>query len=327
MARPLRVEFEGAWYHVMNRGANRRPVFLSPIHRRFFLKLLQDISEIFLVEIHAFCLMTDHYHLLVRTPVAGLSRAMRHLDGVYTQRFNRQTDSDGPLFRGRFKSIIVGSDVYQLQVSRYIHLNPVQAGIVEQPENYRYSSYGAYVGIRPAPAWLHTSATLHRFGSDKPMRRYRQFVETGIDKETEGFYDRVRLEPVFGDTEFKEEIRRQARMLRRNEDREISDARRLEPRPRLSTIVEAVCTFFNIEPGRLKSRTKAGRHELSARSVAVYLGRYDGGCQLAEVALVLGYRSYSGAAMALTRLRARLDEPRVRHTLQEIRALMYKVKT
>ena len=98
-------------------------------HRIVFLNLLSEIHRRYRVEIHCYCLMDNHYHLLIRTPLANLSRAMRHLDGIYTQRFNRQTRTDGPLFRGRYKSILVECDNYLLQLSRYIHLNPVQAKI------------------------------------------------------------------------------------------------------------------------------------------------------------------------------------------------------
>ena len=134
MARPLRIEYPGAWYHVMNRGVDRQPIFLHDAHRESFLSLLSDISRSYQVEIHAYCLMNNHYHLLVRTPLGNISRAMRHLNGVYTQRFNSMEKRDGSLFRGRFKAILVEADEYLLRLSRYIHLNPVAAKLVKRAQ-------------------------------------------------------------------------------------------------------------------------------------------------------------------------------------------------
>lgn len=116
MPRPLRIEYEGAWYHVMNRGANHQNIFHTNEHRKLFLELLTEINQQFYVELHSFCLMDNHYHLLIHTPFANLSKAMRYLDGVYTQRINRMMNRDGPLFRGRYKSILIEEDTYLLQV-------------------------------------------------------------------------------------------------------------------------------------------------------------------------------------------------------------------
>ncbi len=128
----------------MNRGLPYHDVFPQNKHRDMFLDLLDEISQMFSVEIHGYCLMDDHYHLLIHTPLGSLGRAMRHLNGVYTQRFNRLESLDGPLFRGRYKAILVEADNYLLQVSRYIHLNPLVAKITRKLEKYRWSSYPAY---------------------------------------------------------------------------------------------------------------------------------------------------------------------------------------
>src|SRR5438132_2071692 len=105
MARPLRIEYEGAWYHVMNRGISHQAIYKTIDHRRMFLDLLAEISSKFFVEIHAYCLMENHYHLLLRTPFSNLGKAMRHLDGVYTRRYNISEGRDGPIFRGRYHAI------------------------------------------------------------------------------------------------------------------------------------------------------------------------------------------------------------------------------
>ena len=118
MARPLRIEYPGAWYHVMNRGAGRKKIFNATPHYELFLTLLEEVSERFGAEIHAYCLMGNHYHLLLHTPEGNLQRSMRHLNGVYTQRYNRMRGTDGPLFRGRYKAIVVDADHYLLHLSR-----------------------------------------------------------------------------------------------------------------------------------------------------------------------------------------------------------------
>jgi putative transposase len=135
------------------------------------VSLLGDIATTFGVEVHAYCLMNNHYHLLLQTPRGNLSRALRHLNGVYTQRFNRAHGTDGPLFRGRFKAILVDADTYLAALSRYIHLNPVTAGVATQPEHYPWSSYPAYLGDVAPPQWLHLQPTLGTFGARGARRR------------------------------------------------------------------------------------------------------------------------------------------------------------
>src|SRR6056297_699146 len=154
MARPLRIEFEGAWYHVMNRGAARRDVFVSDTQRERFIQLLADLVDRFGIATHAYCLMGNHYHLLLHTPLGNLGRGMRHLNGVYTQFFNRDQGRDGALFRGRYKAILVDADAYLLHLSSYIHRNPLEAGMVECLTNYPWSSYAAYAGQTKPPPWL-----------------------------------------------------------------------------------------------------------------------------------------------------------------------------
>lgn len=328
MARPLRVEFEGAWYHVMNRGAGHRRIFLTHADRTRFLRLLGEASEIFGLETHTYCLMDNHYHLLVCTPDAGLSRAMRHLNGVYAQYFNRRNQRDGPLFRGRYAAFLVGSDAYRLQASRYIHLNPVDAGIVRRPEAYPHSSYRAYLEPSAAPAWLVTSTLLGQFGPFDAGREYRRFIEQGIDEETREFHEAERMEPVFGDDSFKTAVRARVEAARRHAEREIPDARRLRSRPNLTAITHAAAAAFGVDTSTLTSATHARGSTIAlARLTALYLARHEGGMSLASIAAALGYRSYNAASTALTRFRRRLNESDLHAGLQRARSLLYKVET
>jgi len=153
MPRPHRIEYHDAYYHVMNRGRGYQRIFHTPPYYNAFLTTLADAHERFGVMIHGYCLMGNHYHLLLQTPHGNLGRAMRHINGVYTQRYNRLKQTDGPLFRGRYKAILVDEDNYLLQLSRYIHRNPVETKppLVKSLDTYPWSSYPAYINHTKGP--------------------------------------------------------------------------------------------------------------------------------------------------------------------------------
>jgi len=184
VARPLRLEFSGAVYHVTARGNERRSIFLGAADgdRAAFLEVLGATCERFNWLVHAYCLMTNHYHLLVETPDANLSKGMRQLNGVFTQYVNRTHARVGHLFQGRFKAILMERESYLLELSRYVVLNPVRAGLVVAPSDWPWSSYRATVGEAPAPVWLETDAVLRAFADERTTAvvGYRRFVAEGI---------------------------------------------------------------------------------------------------------------------------------------------------
>ena len=155
MARPLRIEYANAWYHILNRGRRGELIFADTYDYIGFIDLLIDTSEQWNLSVAAYCLMPNHYHLLVQTPDANISRCMRHIDGVYTQRFNRRHECDGPLFRGRYKSILVEADSYLLTLIRYIHRNPLKAGLTDKLDHYQWSSHRGYLSKAEKWNWLH----------------------------------------------------------------------------------------------------------------------------------------------------------------------------
>jgi REP element-mobilizing transposase RayT len=167
MARPLRIEFAGALYHVTSRGNERRAIFFSDDDRLAFLGILADVVDRFNWLCHAYCLMTNHYHLLVETADANLSKGMRQLNGVYTQYVNRTHQRVGHLFQGRFKGILVQRDSYLLELARYIVLNPVRAGMVSHPADWPWSSYRGTVGLEEPPAFLTTDWVVSAFGQER----------------------------------------------------------------------------------------------------------------------------------------------------------------
>ena len=158
MSRPLRIEFPGAIYHVTSRGDRREPIFEDDDDRVNFLAVIAQAMSRFDAVALAYCLMGNHYHFVIHTRQANLSRLMRHINGVYTQIYNRRHRKVGHLFQGRFKAILVDQDAYLLEVCRYVDLNPVRARMVRQPAQWAWSSYLAHTQLQPVPDWLDTPA-------------------------------------------------------------------------------------------------------------------------------------------------------------------------
>lgn len=182
MARPLRIEFEGALYHVMARGNARTDIFLDEVDRRIFVENLGRVCERFHWLVWAWCLMSNHYHLLVETLQATLSRGMREVNGVYTQAFNRRHDRVGHVLQGRYKAVLVEKDSQLLELSRYVVLNPVRAGIAWTANDWTWSSYRSVMGKAAIPQWLAVERTLSLFHHQRaPARRaYARFVAAGV---------------------------------------------------------------------------------------------------------------------------------------------------
>ncbi len=184
MARPLRLEFSGALYHVTSRGDGREDIYLSDDDRRDWLKVLGQVCTRFNWVCHAYCQMTNHYHLLIETPDANLSKGMRQLNGVYTQLFNRKHGRVGHVFQGRFKAILVEKDSYLLELARYVVLNPLRAKMVRRLEQWAWSSYRATCGQVQKPEWLQTDFLLSLLAQSAVHRarviaKYVAFVHEG----------------------------------------------------------------------------------------------------------------------------------------------------
>lgn len=186
MARPLRIEYAGALYHVTSRGNRQMNIYENDGDRVLFVEVLISVVAQFKWNCHAYCLMSNHYHLLIETPEGNLCSGMRQLNQVYTQRYNRAHRSVGHMFQGRFKAILVEKESHLLEVCRYVVLNPIRAGMVAHPRQWRWSSYQPTAGLRKSPAWLRTQWVLAQFGKrlKSAQRAYRQFVREGIGEES-----------------------------------------------------------------------------------------------------------------------------------------------
>ena len=184
MARPLRLEFPGALYHVTSRGDRREPIYEGDADRHAFLRTLDEVCDTYNWVCHAYCLMGNHYHLVIETPEGNLSKGMRQLNGVYTQTFNRLHCRVGHVFQGRYKAILVEKEGYLLELARYVVLNPVRAGIVKTPLEWLWSSYRATLGYPASLDALRTDWLLSTFAGRRAeaVGRYRAFVAAGVNQ-------------------------------------------------------------------------------------------------------------------------------------------------
>ena len=269
MARPLRIEFPGAVYHITARGNARQPIFLDDSDREFFLELVSSVVARFNWLCHAYCLMGNHYHLLIETPEGNLSRGMRQLNGVYTQLFNRRHKRVGHLFQGRYKALVVDKDAYLLSLCRYVVLNPVRVGLVQRPEEWPWSSYRATIGKGKGVSFLESKWILAQFGGGRreSTRRYRAFVFEGIDGASP--WSALKGQIFLGSQGFIEKL---SGLLKGKERiKEIPKTQRYVTRPSLREL-------FKEERIRDKgSRDKAvykahSHHGYTLREIAEYLG-------------------------------------------------------
>ena len=208
MARPLRLEFAHGLYHVTSRGDGREDIYREDADRELFLEVLSDTVDRFNWMIHAYCLMGNHYHLLIETPDGNLSKGMRQLNGVYTQRFNRKHQRVGHVFQGRYKAIIVQKDSYLLELARYIVLNPVRAEMVRSARDWPWSSYRATADMAAPPDWLTMDIILAQFGQKRGLAvaAYRSFVAAG--KNQPSLWAKLKNQIYLGTDAFVEKMRR-----------------------------------------------------------------------------------------------------------------------
>ncbi|WP_367268239.1 transposase, partial [uncultured Thiohalocapsa sp.] len=236
MARPLRIEFPGALYHVTSRGDRREPIYEDDADREQFLATLAEVVERYNWLCHAYCLMTNHYHLLVETVDGNLSKGMRQLNGVFTQSSNRRHGRQGHLFQGRFKGILVDKDSYLLELSRYVVLNPVRAGMVTAPEQWCWSSYRVTAGESAPPGWLETDFVLGQFAEDREraQARYKRFVLEGLGRNV---WQNLRQQVYLGDETFVEKM--QALASIQGDRLSVPKIQRRPPPPTLADIAAA----------------------------------------------------------------------------------------
>jgi len=311
MARPLRIEFPGAFYHVTSRGNERKAIFRSQRDREKFISYLESAIVRYGAIIHVYCLMDNHYHLLVETPSGNLSQIMQHINGAYTTYFNVKRQRSGHLFQGRYKAILIDVDEYAKELSRYIHLNPVRAGAVGTPGKYRWSSYVYYADRRNCPEWLVTDFILGYFSEKASVarKRYRDFVESLVGQEYESPLDHVAHSTFLGGVDFINEIK-DTYLKRKKPDRNLPVLRELSSRPGLDQIEDAVELVIGSDTALL-------------RQIKLYFCHRYSGKKLNEIGARFGI-SDSGVSQSSHRISDRLELDRaLRSKVRRIKKRLY----
>jgi REP element-mobilizing transposase RayT len=241
MTRPLRIEYPGAFYHITSRGNERKDIFKSLRDREKFLSYLESATKRYGAVIHAYCLMDSHYHLFIETPLGNLSKIIHHINGAYTNYYNKRLERAGHLFQGRYKAILVEADAYAKELSRYIHLNPVRAGMADNPEEYPWSSCRYYISNEKTPGWLKRDLVLNCFSS-KPgtaIKMYKEFVNRLSGQKYESPLTGLSHNIMLVSKEFVNEIKE--RYLREKKaDRNLPVLKKLSEMPDLEMIEQVV---------------------------------------------------------------------------------------
>jgi putative transposase len=292
MARPLRIEYPGAFYHVLNRGHRQEPIVLDSRDRERFLLDVGRMAELFRVLIHGYCLMTNHYHLILETPEGNLSRAVQWLNVSYATYYNRRHQCAGHLFQGRFKAILVDAGTYLDALSRYVHLNPVRAGLTSRAWDYEWSSCRYFVRAGKGPAWLEVNRILAGFGRTSTLarRRYTAFLS---DAEARDPMENVVAGSLLGAEPFIRWVK-DTFLSARQRNREIPDLKMLQASVALNAVVRRTAEHLGVKPEQVLA---AGRKQNYARDLAIYLSRELTGLSCCELGRQFG--AVSGAAITM----------------------------
>ena len=323
MSRPLRIEYENAFYHVMNRGRGHENTFLSDDDFKYFLYCIEQASLRFNIEVHSYCLMTNHYHLLIKTPDANLGRAMKHINGLYTQYFNRAHNIDGALFRGRYKAVLVDADNYLLHVSRYIHRNPIETStpMVDDLAKYKWSSYSSFIKRGATPKWLVRDFIFSLQGKKRQYAAYKQFVEYENNEEISAFYSSKKLLSVLGCDNFIENIKDY--IAKSNSERKL-----VSKKHSADDVISYIAKHFSVEVDDIVMAKKGRKEKNLPRWFAIKLCQDLTELNLQALADIFNVKHYSAISKTVCRLNAlMIENKKVKLQLEELRGcLMSEVK-
>jgi REP element-mobilizing transposase RayT len=290
----------------MNRGRRGDAIFEDKQDYSMFTELLQETSEMWNIRISAYCLMPNHYHMLLQTPEANISRSMRHLNGVYTQRYNSRHRYDGQLFRGRYKSILIDTDSYLLQAVRYIHRNPFEAGITEKMDSYPWSSHQGYISVAKKWDWLYKGRILSMLSKNRKdwLRNYRKWVSVEERGEVSEKLGGKKWPVCLGPQTFIDRIKEQYGKEKINRD--VPSSRVLLPD--YKRIIEEVCKAYGTKPTEVLKMQRGKMNE--ARNAAIYLSKKLRRDTLKEAGLQFGIKNDSTVSSVIERVRKRLENDR-----------------
>lgn len=305
MARPLRIEYEGAFYHVTCRGNERKKIYFGRSDYDKFRSYLKDAQAKYGYVLHGYVLMPNHYHLLIETPEANLSKCMHFINGSYTNYINKKRKRSGHLFQGRYKGIVLDRDEYLLELSRYIHLNPVRANVVKKPEDYLYSSFKSFIS-RKQDDIVYRDLILEMISRAKrdAGRRYKAFVEQGLTETLEDPLKEVYAGSILGRKSFiKEALGR----LREGilEKQEISYRRQLRASHGSEEIIGFILKHYKIPRGDLSGIRG------QPRKLIIYMLKKYTGITNKQIGELFGELSYSAVAKVLERFSADMEKDRL----------------
>ena len=317
MARPLRIEYEGACYHVINRGNHRETVFQNDADCRMFLERLAYFAELYRVTIYSYCLMPNHFHLFLKTEHANLGKFMQSFLTSFTVTINRKYTKSGHLFQGRYKAVLVESELHKNRLSRYIHLNPVKLKghktlsddtLIERLNDYKWSSYPYYIGLKKKPAWLNRRFVLSSWGKNpnKKIENYRNYVNQGI--KTDNTEEVKVKQQILGSSQFREEIfekylKQDLTDIDTREQPVLASLNSFDPQ----LVISAVKAYYKLKD--IKQITVRQGSDRQARKVAIYLTSYY--CRRRESLTTLA-KSFglkiSGYSSAVEKMKSIVDE-------------------
>ena len=322
MGRPFRIEFKNAVYHITSRGNERKKIYRDDGDKEKFLGLLEDYKNRYNFLIHCFVLMDNHYHLVIETLRPNLIKIMHGLNSGYTGYFNKKYKRSGHLFQGRYKAIIVDKENYLLELSRYVHLNPLRAKIINKPQDYKWSSYGGYIRKKEVNNLNNYNWLLSIFGNEekKSRRQYKEFVEEGIAKKLENPIKRAVGNMILGSKEFIDSIL--VKIDRDEIGQEIANRNEILKTINPQEVIKEVSNKYKIKPIEI---TNTGTRNNEARNVAIYITRNV--CELSnkETAKIFGGVKESAVSKIVKRLENNIKTNKALKRITE--QLMSNVKT
>ncbi|VAX34102.1 FIG00679443: hypothetical protein [hydrothermal vent metagenome] len=327
MARPLRIEYKGAVYHILSRGNQGEEIFSDDSDREYFVEILQRAKEKYGIEVYAYCIMGNHYHLLISTPEGELTKAMHFIGSSYGSYLRRYRGLTGHVFAGRYKSLCVEKDSYLLELSRYIHLNPVRAGIVKSPERYPWSSYRYYIGKKTIPDWLSTEWLIDKCGKrlKTRQRKYREYVEAGIKNQTEYPVEKIVGQAILGSKEFVKKVLKGLKKTRKLKD--VTAKKAFEGKIELDELYQEVSEYYGIKDLR-KSEKARGSDERRAQEMFVYLAKEHTSALNREIAARVGDISASAVSHQYKRTGRKMEgnQKSARQWRKEVKELASRFK-
>lgn len=303
MARPLRIEYPDAMYHVSNYGLDKQRVFPSAKYYEAFLESLSETCSRLNVEVHAYCLLRDQYHLVIKTPEANLSRFMRQVDGLYTQQYQRMKKIDGSLFKGRYKAVLVQADKYLLPLSRFIH-SKVKAS---ELTSYPWSSYTKFTHKAKPPVWFNRDETLKQLKAPAAKRAtaYKAYVAKGVDEELAHFYGKKNLSSIMGDAKFKKAA---SKKKSATAARGVSRGANAKWRPSCKQIITAVAKQFKVSEASIYKAARGPGSKNVPRWVAMYLCQELSAVTLQAIAKLFKLKRYGTVSTTVGKLKKEFAE-------------------